>query len=98
MINLFYISFTGDKMKIVKLFWTGGYDSTYRLIQLSFRNVIIQPFYLCNDRLSEGLELEAMSKIRPAVIANKSCKATIAEPIIISTDAKKHYYDITESI
>jgi 7-cyano-7-deazaguanine synthase len=84
-------------MKTVKLFWTGGYDFTYRLIELSFCKVIIQPFYLCNERLSESLELEAMHKIRSAVIANKACKATIAEPIIVPTDAKKHYDDITEA-
>ena len=84
-------------MKTVKLLWTGGYDSTYRLIELSFCKVIIQPFYLSDNRLSEKLELDAIRKIRSAVLSNKSCKATIAEPIIIPFGEKKHYDDIEEA-
>jgi len=51
--------------KKYRLFWTGGFDSTFRLAELSRRNVKIQPVYLVfNDRRDvTPLELAAHGKI-----------------------------------
>ena len=53
------------KDKTVYIFWTGGWDSTFRMIQLSQMDIVVQPLYisteyLCNKRENE---LTAMEKI-----------------------------------
>lgn len=49
----------------VKLLWTGGWDSTFRLIQLIlFYNKKVQPYYFINrDRKSSFLEIRAQNQI-----------------------------------
>ena len=52
------------KNHIIKVLWTGGYDSTYRMVELSGQDVIIQPFYLSDKhRRSEKFELNAIREI-----------------------------------
>ena len=66
--------FNTKKPEIVHLFWTGGYDSTFRLCQaLIDENKIVQPYYMivkvdnckkCKfERQNRGKELETMNKI-----------------------------------
>ena len=54
--------------KIVYVLWTGGWDSTFRILQLqkkkSEEKIIIQPIYVSDDsRKSEIKEIEAIKKI-----------------------------------
>lgn len=55
------------------LFWTGGYDSTYRLLELIIQNKKIQPIYLMTSDLDSNynfqrqnkfLEIKTMKQIR----------------------------------
>ena len=32
--------------RIVNIFWTGGLDSTFRIVELSQRQCTIQPYYI----------------------------------------------------
>ena len=49
---------------IVKLLWTGGFDSTYRLCELVRKGIMVAPYYvLCPGRGSISFELEAQKKI-----------------------------------
>jgi 7-cyano-7-deazaguanine synthase in queuosine biosynthesis len=48
---------------IVNILWTGGWDSTYRIVTLSEKDVIIQPYYLSDNRKSEKNELNAIENI-----------------------------------
>ena len=47
-------------MKKVNLLWTGGWDSTFRIIELSLQDVTIQPIY-CIDRSRQSYEKEISS-------------------------------------
>jgi 7-cyano-7-deazaguanine synthase len=50
--------------KTVKVLWTGGFDSTYRIVELSQFDVLIQPYYLMDkQRRSEKCELNAIREI-----------------------------------
>ncbi len=50
--------------KTIRILWTGGWDSTYRIIELSRQPVAIQPIYVYGDgRVSEPFERRAMQKI-----------------------------------
>ena len=53
----------GGGNKIVEIFWTGGFDSTFRIVQLSRCNVTIQPYYISDNRKSEKNELKAIEQI-----------------------------------
>ena len=52
---------------VIKLLWTGGWDSTYRLVELSRMDVTVQPIYGCDGkRDSMEIEKQTLEKIRPA--------------------------------
>lgn len=60
----------GDK--IINILWTGGLDSTYRIIELSQYAVIVQPYYLIDPlRQSTKYEIQAMNRIRGLLLHNK---------------------------
>ena len=51
---------------VINLLWTGGWDSTFRLLQLILmEKKKVQPYYIMDpDRSSLGYELRAMQKIK----------------------------------
>ena len=60
----FYMKQTEGERTLVKVLWTGGYDSTYRIVELSRHDVVVQPYYLSDKhRHSEKFELDAISEI-----------------------------------
>lgn len=58
-----YASERKKERKIVSIFWTGGYDSTFRIVQLSRCNADIQPIYISDNRKCEANELKAIEDI-----------------------------------
>ena len=51
-------------MKKIKIFWTGGWDSTFRIVELSIKKVEILPIYIVDKgRSSWKREIETMNKI-----------------------------------
>lgn len=74
-------------MQKIEILWTGGYDSTFRITQLSVHRCIIQPYYLLNQRrLSSPFELEAMAKITDLVNKNPSTLCRLQPLIVINID------------
>ena len=63
-------------MERINILWTGGFDSTFVVCQLSLLPVAIQPIYISMGRKSEVHELKAMAAISEFVNANekKRCK------------------------
>jgi hypothetical protein len=61
-----------EKMRLhaVNLLWTGGWDSTFRLLQLVLVQArTVEPYYLIDDgRKSTNEELRAMENIRKALV------------------------------
>lgn len=56
------------KNEPINVLWTGGWDSTYRMVELSRRNVTIQPIYCCDPgRQSLEKEKETIERIRKAL-------------------------------
>lgn len=61
----------------ISIFWTGGWDSTYRVVELSRQKVSIQPVYIYDDtRKSNERELASISKITQML---KQRQETLAE-------------------
>lgn len=68
-------------MKTINLLWTGGWDSTYRILQLFKKEVIIQPYYLLDNRKSEEQELQAISTITELIKAHPETNCILKELI-----------------
>lgn len=82
----------------VELLWTGGWDSTYRLVELSFKEVTVQPIYIADSRDSEGYELSAMDSVTELLNNKEMTKAEILpykiinRNEIVNSDAVKKAY------
>ena len=84
--------------RLVNLLWTGGLDSTCRLVELSRFPYVIQPYYLIDPgRRSVKNEIAAMDKIRTAIVLSKKteCDLRLTKFVRISDIPEDN--EITES-
>lgn len=67
----------------VHLLWTGGWDSTYRLLDLVLRRrVSVQPWYVRDEeRASTPLEISVMAAITDAIARRDPEAARLLQPI-----------------
>jgi len=86
---------------MVNLLWTGGWDSTFRLLQLAQKGAEVQPHYIRDQHRESGKkELQVMNEIRQKVnqrfpnciireteIINKS-------DIVINTNLERSYQNL----
>lgn len=86
-----------DSSKVVNVLWTGGYDSSFRMVQLSKIGVVIQPYYLSDNRRSEKNELNAIAQITADIKKNPQTKCTILPLIVSNTSDVKPDAEITKS-
>ncbi len=62
----------------IQLLWTGGWDSSFRLVELSRMPVTVQPIYLFGDgRRSKSYELRAMQEILELLWNHSETRAEI---------------------
>ncbi|MBR6531171.1 MAG: hypothetical protein IKT61_01560 [Clostridia bacterium] len=74
--------------RTVEIFWTGGYDSTFRVVQLSRMDITVQPYYLSDNRLNEKYELGAIEKITALLKEHPDTKADILPTVIVPMEAR----------
>lgn len=86
-----------DDKRIVNVLWTGGYDSSFRMVELSKMNINIQPYYLCDNRKSEKMELNAISAITEDIRNHPGTEATILPLIKYNSSDIKENEEITKS-
>lgn len=74
----------------VRLLWTGGWDSTFQLLQLLLiQKVRVIPIYLIPaSRPSTGAELQTMARIKTALIEKYPHVSELLEPTV--------YYDMMD--
>lgn len=54
-----------DEHNIVKILWTGGWDSTFRMIQLAANGATVQPYYIIDTaRQSSLIEIRQIHRIK----------------------------------
>ncbi len=68
-------------MDKINILWTGGWDSTYRVLELSFKPVTVQPYYINDNRKSEEIELKTIDIITREIQKNPNAKCIILKPI-----------------
>lgn len=72
-----------DQRPIANVMWTGGLDSTYRVVQLSRENVIIQPYYFYHpNRISRDIELATIKKLTDMIRTRPDTKAELRDVIV----------------
>lgn len=81
----------------VNVLWTGGYDSSFRMVQLSKKDVTIQPYYLSVNRISEKNELNAIAEITDDINKNEETKCKILPLKIYNVSDVKEDKEITEA-
>lgn len=82
----------------INLLWTGGLDSTFRLVELSREEVEIQPFYIIDpNRKSIAQEKMAMDKIYLLLKKKSQTKAILRDIRHIELDTVKSNKEITDS-
>ena len=64
-------------MERINILWTGGFDSTYRVCQLSLLPVEIQAYYIRAEKKSDPQELKAMADIVAYIHGNKAKKCKL---------------------
>lgn len=71
--------------KTIKILWTGGWDSSFRVISLAGKEVTIQPYYVSDNRVSEKKELDAIAEITNELLKSGDTKSIIAPLQIVSS-------------
>lgn len=70
-----------------KVMWTGGFDSTLRVLQLSQYDINIQPYYVyIKKRLTRDKEVNTVKKLTEMIKDRPSTKANILPLIILDED------------
>jgi len=82
----------------VEVFWTGGYDSTFRIVQLSKLPVTVKPYYMQDNRgIAEEMELNAIKKITEIIRSKPDTRCTLQDLEIVSIEDRTFDPDITKA-
>ena len=80
------------------LFWTGGWDSTYRLVELSRMELDVFPVYVKDHtRSSMDIELETMRKLHDALSKDARTKAVLHPIMVVDESDIKPSEEITKA-
>lgn len=82
---------------LVSVLWTGGFDSSYRMVQLSKHPVTVQPYYLRDRRVSERNELNAISRISGDILEHPETKFKLLPLITIAVKDISDDREISEA-
>ncbi|MBE0674156.1 MAG: hypothetical protein IH591_05805 [Bacteroidales bacterium] len=84
-------------LQLVQVLWTGGLDSTCRMLQLSKLNVRIQPYYLLDNKYRRSIanELNAISAITKDIEANHETRCILLPLITVRVADIEEDHDIT---
>lgn len=82
---------------IIEVLWTGGSDSTFRILQLSRLPIIIQPYYIPDGRGIQEIEISTIQKITELIRQKKESIAELRPIHIIPIDKKDIQPDIAKA-
>ena len=84
-------------METIKVLWTGGFDSTFRIAQLSKYECIIEPYYISDNRRSESNELNAIKSIISILVNKNDTKCTFKQLQIVKSSEVPPNLSITNA-
>lgn len=83
-----------------KLLWTGGWDSTFRLLQILLdEKKKVQPFYMIDaERNSLGVEIQSMDKLKRSILESyPHTKSLFLSTIFVNIETIEPDKEITEA-
>ena len=83
--------------KKINILWTGGLDSTYRVLELSQQDVTIQPYYLASVNPSTQYELKAITELTEAILKRPETKGELLPLIVVNAEQIKPNDAITKA-
>ena len=84
-------------MKCVNILWTGGWDSTFRIVELSLKEVTVQPIYCVTKRHNSDKEINAMKDILLELRKRPQTKATIKDVELVDINSIPSNQEITSA-
>lgn len=85
-------------MKKIEILWTGGWDSTFRIVELSRQECIVQPYYIIDEkRVSIDYELKAMNDILELLNQKKETKAKFNDIIMVNKNDIDENEEVTNA-
>lgn len=89
----------GERMnKIVNVLWTGGWDSTFRVIQLLYQGDDVKPHYIRDPgRASTPFEISAMHRISDLLQNHPMLRGTLLPISIAEFSDFEKYIEIEEA-
>ena len=83
-------------MNTINILWTGGWDSTFRIVELSKEEVEIQAYYVLDKtRKSQKNEIDTMEKITEELEKNSNTKAKFLPIKFVNVDEIEKNDEIT---
>lgn len=89
-----------EQESIIHIFWTGGWDSSFRLMELLLTTEqVVQTHYIIRYEDSTGIEIDTMIKLRRAIIRNyRQVESRFLPTIYINESLITRYLDLDEQI
>lgn len=85
-------------MKKIEILWTGGWDSTFRIVELSMQKCVVEPYYIVDEnRKSTDYELRAMENVLEALRKKKKTKAKFNDIVMVNKNDIPENKDITDA-
>lgn len=82
-------------MKCVNILWTGGWDSTFRMVELSMQDLTVQPVYCVTKRYSCEIEKKAMKEMLSELRSKAQTKAKINDIEFVDVESIPENQEIT---
>ena len=86
-----------DMKPKINILWTGGLDSTYRVLELSQQDVTIQPYYLASVNPSTQYELNAITELTESILKRPETKCELLPLIVVNAEQIKPNDAITKA-
>lgn len=83
--------------KKINILWTGGLDSSYRVLELSQQEVTVQPYYLASVNPSTQYELKAITELTEAILKRPQTKCDLLPLIVVNAEQIKPNDAITKA-
>lgn len=85
-------------MKKIEILWTGGWDSTFRIVELSRQECTVTPYYIVDkDRASIDYELKSMNNILALLKEKKATKAKFNDIVLVKKEDIPNNQEVSDA-
>ena len=83
---------------VIRVFWSGGFSSTFRVLELSrYEDIIIEPIYIMHNDRSEPSIIQTIKEVKGLLLSDSQFKASFAELVCVDSKSISPNREITEA-